>query len=269
MDDFSTLEVMLVDNEDLVRRGFRHALGEAPDITVVADTRVGDEALRMVELRRPQVVLVDAEYEFIRKLAQPSGAAASGFAPGFVPGIVVLTSIDLDSHLFGSLKAGASGFLLKSASQEELTAAVRAVAGGAAFICPTMTRRLIDRFEILPPPQERSHAVALATLSGRETQVLTGMAMGRSNQEIARELHVTPATVKSHVSRILAKLELPNRMHAALMAQRSGLVHSPQPAQAARASAGSQDPPAAQAPSPPGPSRAAGQAGLVKARTTL
>lgn len=260
MDDFSSLEVMLVDNEDLVRRGFRHALGDAPDITVVADTRVGEEALRMVELRRPQVVLVDAGYEFIRKLAQPSAAAASEIAPGMspgmahgvAPGIVVLTSIDLDSHLFGALKAGARGFLLKSASQEELTSAVRAVADGAAFICPTMTRRLIDRFEILPPPQERSHAVALATLSGRETQVLSGIARGRSNQEIAHELHVTPATVKSHVSRILAKLELPNRMHAALLAQRSGLVHSPQPA-----------------PSPPGPSRARGQAGLVKARTTL
>ncbi|MFF3242149.1 LuxR C-terminal-related transcriptional regulator [Streptomyces sp. NPDC002870] len=252
MDDFSSLEVMLVDNEDLVRRGFRHALGEVPDITVVADTRVGEEALRMVELRRPQVVLVDAGYEFIRKLAQPSAAGASEIEPGMSPGIVVLTSIDLDSHLFGALKAGARGFLLKSASQEELTSAVRAVAHGAAFICPTMTRRLIDRFEILPPPQERSHAVALATLSGRETQVLSGIARGRSNQEIAHELHVTPATVKSHVSRILAKLELPNRMHAALLAQRSGLVHSPQPA-----------------PSPPGPSRARGQAGLVKARTTL
>ncbi|MGX1887184.1 LuxR C-terminal-related transcriptional regulator [Streptomyces sp. NPDC055287] len=265
MDEFSTLEVMLVDNEDLVRRGFRHALGEASDITVVADTRVGEEALRMFELRRPQVVLVDAEYEFVRKLAKPSGAAA----PGIVPGIVVLTSIDLDSHLYGSLKAGASGFLLKSASQEELTSAVRAVAGGAAFICPTMTRRLIDRFEILPPPQERSHAVALATLSGRETQVLSGIAMGRSNQEIARELHVTPATVKSHVSRILAKLELPNRMHAALMAQRSGLVHPPQPAQAPRASAGPPVPPSPSSPLSSGRSRAPGQADLVKARTTL
>lgn len=224
MDDVSRLDAILVDNEDLVRRGFRQALGEAPDIAVVADMRVGDEALRMVELRRPQVVLVDAGHDFIRSLALPSGATA--------PGIIVLTSIDLDSHLFGSLKAGARGFLLKNASQEELTSAVRAVAGGAAFICPTMTRRLIDRFEILPPPHERPHAVALAALSGRETQVLSGIAMGRSNQEIARELHVTPATVKSHVSRILAKLELPNRMHAALMAQRSGLVHSTQPVQA-------------------------------------
>ncbi|MFE9999828.1 LuxR C-terminal-related transcriptional regulator [Streptomyces avermitilis] len=225
---------MLVDNEDLVRRGFRQALGEAPYITVVADTRVGEEALRMAELRRPQVVLVDAECEFIRKLAQPSGTALAGVAPG----IIVLTSNALDSHLLGSLKAGARGFLLKSASQDELISAVRAVADGAAFLCPTMTRRLIDRFEILPPPHERSHAVALASLSGRETQVLCGIAMGRSNQEIAHELHVTLATVKSHVSRILAKLELPNRMHAALMAQRSGLVHPPQPPRAKQAAAG-------------------------------
>jgi DNA-binding NarL/FixJ family response regulator len=257
MDDVSTLEVMLVDNEDLVRRGFRQALGEAPDITVVADTRVGEEALRMAELRRPQVVLVDAECEFIGKLARPLGTTV----PRVAPGIIVLTSNALDSHLLGSLKAGARGFLLKSASQDELISAVRAVADGAAFLCPTMTRRLIDRFEILPPPHERSHAVALASLSGRETQVLCGIAMGRSNQEIAHELHVTLATVKSHVSRILAKLELPNRMHAALMAQRSGLVHPPQPPRPKQAAAG---------PLSSGrPSQARRQAGLVNARTTL
>ncbi|MFD6552561.1 LuxR C-terminal-related transcriptional regulator, partial [Streptomyces sp. NPDC058398] len=157
--------------------------------------------------------------------------------PGVAPGIVVLTSNALDSHLLGSLKAGARGFLLKSASQDELVSAVRAVADGAAFLCPTMTRRLIDRFEILPPPHERSHAVALASLSSRETQVLRGIAMGSSNQEIAHDLHVTLATVKSHVSRILAKLELPNRMHAALMAQRSGLAHLPRPPRAEQAAA--------------------------------
>ncbi|MFF7976890.1 LuxR C-terminal-related transcriptional regulator [Streptomyces sp. NPDC007905] len=257
MDDFKKLEVMLVDNEDLVRRGFRQALGEEPDITVVADTRVGEEALRMAELRRPQVVLVDAECEFVRKLARPLGTAG----PGDAPGIIVLTSNALDSHLLGSLKAGARGFLLKSASQDELISAVRAVADGAAFLCPTMTRRLIDRFEILPPPHERSHAVALASLSGRETQVLCGIAMGRSNQEIAHELHVTLATVKSHVSRILAKLELPNRMHAALMAQRSGLVHPPPPPRAKQAAVGPL--------SSCRPSQARGQEGFVNARTTL
>ena len=151
MDEFSTVEVILVDNEDLVRRGFCQALGEAPDISVIVDTRVGEVALRTVELRRPQVVLVDAEYEFIQELARPARAPAAGITPG----IIVLTSIGLDSHLFGSLKAGASGFLLKSASQEELTSAVRAVARGAAFICPTMTRRLIDRFEH-PPAAARA-----------------------------------------------------------------------------------------------------------------
>ncbi|GGO90198.1 hypothetical protein GCM10012280_35170 [Wenjunlia tyrosinilytica] len=145
----------------------------------------------------------------------------------------MLTRTERDGHLYRSLKAGVRGFLLKSAGQEELTFAVRAVAGGEAYICPTMTRRLIDRFEILPPSQERPHTVALAALSGRETQVLSGIAMGRSNQEIARELHLTPATVKSHVSHILAKLELPNRMHAALLAYRTGLVRPPQaPSQA-------------------------------------
>ncbi|GDY33388.1 LuxR C-terminal-related transcriptional regulator [Gandjariella thermophila] len=216
--------VLLVDNEDLVRRGFRHALGEAPDITVVAEARVGGDALRLVGEHRPRVVLVDPGratpqdgVEFVRALARA----------GADTGVIVLTSQARDDHLFRSLRAGARGFLLKSLSQEELVYAVRSVAEGKAFICPAMTRRMLDRFEILPPPDERSATASLAALSRRETQVLAGIAVGKSNQQIARELHLTAATVKSHVSHILAKLRLPNRMHAALLAYRLGLARPP------------------------------------------
>ena len=218
------IKVMLIDNEDLVRRGFRLALGETPDISVVADVRVGAEALRIARERRPRVILVDAGYsrqrgdpEFVRTLARSAAETDSR--------IIVLTSHDVDEYLFHTLKAGASGFLLKAVSQEELVYAVRAVAGGHAFICPVMTRRLIDRFEILPP-RENPHGT-LTALSRREIQILVGIAMGKSNQEIARELYLTAATVKSHVSHILAKLRVPNRVHAALLAYGVGLVRLP------------------------------------------
>jgi DNA-binding NarL/FixJ family response regulator len=217
---------MLVDDEDLVRRGFRQALGEAADITVVAEARVGAEALRLVRERRPGVVLVDVGrrpreegMEFVRELGGVSGMPD--------PGVIVLTSLARDDELFRTLRAGASGFLLKSLSQEELIYAVRSVAAGEAFICPAMTRRLLDRFEILPPPEERSSAASLAGLSPRETQVLAAVAVGKSNQQIAGELHLTAATVKSHVSHILAKLGLPNRMQAALLAYRLGVASPP------------------------------------------
>jgi DNA-binding NarL/FixJ family response regulator len=232
--DAAGIGVMLVDDEDLVRRGFRQALGEATDITVVAEARVGVAALRLVREHRPGVVLVDVGrrsredgVRFVRELAGVAGTPN--------PGIIALTSLARDDDLFRTLRAGASGFLLKSLSQEELIYAVRAVAAGEAFICPAMTRRLLDRFEILPPPDERSWAASLAGLSRRETQVLAGIAAGRSNRQIAAELHLTAATVKSHVSHILAKLGLPNRMHAALLAHRLGVAGPPRsPADAPR-----------------------------------
>jgi DNA-binding NarL/FixJ family response regulator len=224
--DAPIIDVLLIDNEDLVRRGFRQALGEASDIAVVAEARVGAEALRLARVLRPRIVLVDAgssapegRADFVQALARSSGAAS--------PRIIVLTSLDLDDYLVRTLKAGASGFLLKNISQDELIYAVRSVADGHAFICPAMTRRLVERFDILPRPAENSYPAALTVLSGRERQVLIGIAMGKSNQEIAVELYLTAATVKTHVSHILAKLQLPNRLQAALLAYRVGLVRPP------------------------------------------
>ena len=220
------IEVLMIDNEDLVRRGFRQALGEAPDISVVAEARVGAEALRLARTVRPRIILVDAGCstpedgaEFVRVLASGSGPASAG--------IIVLTSLDREDYLVSALRAGASGFLLKNITQEELIYAVRSVADGHAFICPAMTRRLVEGFDIVPRRAEDPYPAALTVLSGREREVLIGIAMGKSNQEIARELYLTAATVKTHVSHILGKLKLPNRLHAALLAYRVGLVRQP------------------------------------------
>ncbi|WP_167978823.1 LuxR C-terminal-related transcriptional regulator [Lentzea indica] len=139
-----------------------------------------------------------------------------------VGGVIALAVEGTDEQLHRVLTDGARGFLLKRSSHEELLAAVRAVARGHAYLCAEVTGRLLDRFEIVPPSEEMDRGLGL--LSDRERQVLVRMARGRSNDEIARELYLTCATVKSHVSHILAKLGQPNRMHAALLAQRMGLL---------------------------------------------
>ncbi|GLZ28688.1 DNA-binding response regulator [Lentzea sp. NBRC 105346] len=200
------VSVLLVDDEDLVRRGFRNALEETPDVTVVAEARTGAEAVDLFPRCEPSVVLT-ADLSVLEPL---HGRA----------GVIVVASSDQDALLHRALLGGARGFLLKRVSHEELVGAVRAVARGHAFICSEMTAHLVDRFELVPPADQLS----LGRLSSRELQVLACVARGRSNDDIARELYLTRATVKSHVSHILAKLRQPNRMHAALYAQRMGLV---------------------------------------------
>src|SRR5215207_10164253 len=155
------IEVLMIDNEDLVRRGFRQALEEAPDIIVVAEARVGGEALRLARTVRPRIILVDAgssppedRAEFVRTLARASASANAG--------IIVLTSVDREDYLVSTLRAGASGFLLKNVTEDELIYAVRSVADGHAFICPAMTRRLVEGFDILPRAAEDPHPAALA-----------------------------------------------------------------------------------------------------------
>ncbi|NUT47971.1 MAG: response regulator transcription factor [Saccharothrix sp.] len=201
--------VLLIDDEVLVRRGFRHALEEADDLTVVGEASGAEEGLRLAQLRRPCVVITADVTDLARLRA-------------FAGGVIALAGEGSDARLHQVLTDGARGFLLKRASHEELLAAVRAVARGHAYLCAEVTGRLLDRFEILPPPEEVDRGLGL--LSERERQVLARMARGRSNEEIARELYLTCATVKSHVSHILAKLGQPNRMHAALFAQRLGLL---------------------------------------------
>lgn len=202
--------VLLIDDEVLVRKGFRYALEEAPDVVVVGESARAAEGLPLAQRHRPHVVLTADVTELARLRTCASG------------GVIVLAVQGTDEQLHRVLAGGARGFLLRSASHEELLAAVRAVAHGHAYLCAEMTGRLLDRFEILPPQEEADRGLGL--LSERERQVLVRMARGRSNDEIARELYLTCATVKSHVSHILAKLGQPNRMHAALLAQRLGLL---------------------------------------------
>ncbi|MCX2946750.1 LuxR C-terminal-related transcriptional regulator [Lentzea sp. NEAU-D7] len=204
------VSVLLIDEEALVRTGFRHALEEDADVVVVGDTARAAEGLLLAQRHRPQVVIT-ADITAIARLR----TCAAG-------GVIMLAVEDTDEQLHRVLHDGARGFLLKRSSREELLAAVRAVARGHAYLCAEVTGRLLDRFEIVPPSEEADRGLGL--LSDRERQVLVRMARGRSNDEIARELYLTCATVKSHVSHILAKLGQPNRMHAALLAQRMGLL---------------------------------------------
>lgn len=212
------IDVILADSDDLVRHGLRSFLHEEIDIQIVGEARCAGEAIQLAERYAPDVVITEAWGQPIEVVDLFHRFTILGAR------IIALASLDDDSYLFTSLKAGASGFLLKSATQAELSYAVRAVAAGHAVICPPMTRRLIDRFEIRPPTESQSCVAALITLSGRETQVLEMIAFGRSNSDIGTGLCLSLATVKSHVSNILAKLNLENRTQAALFASHLGLT---------------------------------------------
>jgi DNA-binding NarL/FixJ family response regulator len=219
---------MLIDDEELVRRGLRSALDEYPGVHVVADVVPGAIAVEMIRRLHPEVILTDTRIgpqqsvEFVRRIAVEKW--------GHSLSIVAITRFDDDDYMFRVLKAGARGFLLKKeATEDELVRSIEAVAAGNAYICPSMTRRLIDHFETLPPPGTNLFSSILDRLSDREVEVLTGIAAGKSNQQIASELHLTSATVKSHVSRILGKLRLTNRMQAALLAYQAGLIRAPIP----------------------------------------
>ncbi|MFC5056009.1 response regulator transcription factor [Saccharothrix xinjiangensis] len=212
------IDVVLVDEEDLSRRGFTAALNEEPDIRVVADTGSAVDAVPLVERYRPDVVLTDVgapgaeAVELTRRLTCARTA----------PAVMLLTSAGREDVLFSALRAGASGFLLKKTSLPELSQAIRAVAAGQAVICPPMTRLLLDRLGTLPVAR-RASTEAWSRLSARELDVLRALAGGRSNQEIAQELHLSVATVKSHISNLLGKLELRNRVEAALFVYQNSL----------------------------------------------
>lgn len=222
------VRVMLIDDEELVRRGLRSALEESPEVHVVADIAPGSSAIEMIRRLRPKVVLADTRtgpqesIEFVRRIAAERWDHPLS--------VIAITRFDDDDYMFRVLKAGARGLLLKKdATKDELVRSIDAVAAGNAYICPSMTRRLIELFDTMPPPGANLFSSLLDRLSDREVEVLIGIAAGKSNQEIAAELHLTSATVKSHVSRILGKLRLTNRMQAALLAYQVGLIRAPMP----------------------------------------
>ncbi len=217
------VRVFLVDDQELVRAGFRMVVDSQPDMVVVGEAGDGGEALEKLAVTRTDVVLMDVRMprldgvEATRRVRSGCGDDA--------PRVIVLTTFDLDEYAFAALKAGASGFLLKDAPPADLLSAIRSVCTGDAVVAPSTTRRLLERFvHHLPDPRPTQVHDGLAALTGREREVLLTVARGLSNAEIAGELYLSEATVKTHVGRILAKLGLRDRVQLVVFAYESGLV---------------------------------------------
>jgi len=215
------IRIALVDDQELVRTGFRMVLDAQPDMTVTGEAADGAAAIRLARPETVDVVVMDVRMPGMDGLE----ATRQICAAGPVPRVLMLTTFDLDEYAFAALKAGASGFLLKDVPPQELLFAIRSVYSGDSVVAPSTTRRLIDRFVPLfdgpadPPP-------SLAELTEREREVLIQVAAGLSNSEIAAKLFVSEATVKTHVGRILSKLGLRDRVQAVVMAYETGLVRA-------------------------------------------
>ncbi|MDI6101059.1 response regulator transcription factor [Actinoplanes sp. NEAU-A12] len=215
-----SIRVVLVDDQVLVRTGFRMILDETGDIEVVGEAGDGAAALEVTTRTRPDVVLMDV------RMPGVDGITATGRIRSLSPSpkVIILTTFDLDEYLFSGLRAGASGFLLKDTLAEDLIAAIRVVVSGEAVTAPTATRRLIAHFVAAPPAAPSVPDGRLAVLTVREREVLTLIARGLSNAEIASELRVSEGTVKTHIGRILAKLGLRDRVQAVILGYECGLV---------------------------------------------
>jgi DNA-binding NarL/FixJ family response regulator len=216
------IRVLLVDDQALLRMGFRLILEAEPDIEVVGEAADGAAGVTMASALHPDVVLMDVRMPGMDGIA----ATAAVTAAGPDSKVIILTTFDLDEYVFAGLKAGASGFLLKDAPPADLLAAIRSVASGDAVLAPAATRRLIHQFAALLPDPGRQHDRDAITgkLTDREQTVFAQLAAGRSNREIAADLHLSEGTVKVHVGRILAKLGLRDRVQAVVLAYESGLI---------------------------------------------
>jgi DNA-binding NarL/FixJ family response regulator len=214
-----TIRVVLVDDQAMVRTGLRMVLAAEPDIEVVGEAADGAAGVQVVTRTRPDVVLLDVRMPGVDGLE----AARRIVAAELPTRVVVLTTFDEDEYVAAALRAGVSGFLLKVAPPEDLVAAVRTVAAGHGLLDPAVTLRVIESFAAAPAP-DPARAGALAQLTERETDVLALVAAGLSNAEIAARLYLGEATVKTHVSRVLLKLGLRDRVQAVAFAYESGLV---------------------------------------------
>ncbi|MEU8296015.1 response regulator transcription factor [Micromonospora sp. NPDC048909] len=212
------IRVVVVDDEHLVRAGLRVILEAAPDITVVGEAADGSAALVEARRLRPDVVLLDVRMPGTDGLAAAPEVVAAG------PKVIMLTTFDLDEYVHQALRAGAVGFLLKDTPPRELAAAVRTVAAGNAMLAPTVTRRLISSFAERGPARREAARQRLDLLTGRELEIIREVAHGHANAEIARRRAMSEATVKAHVSRALAKLQVTNRVQAAILVHDADLT---------------------------------------------
>ncbi|MDK3258113.1 response regulator [Blastococcus capsensis] len=216
-----TVRVVVADDQPMVRAGLRSLLEGEDGVAVVGDARDGEEALACIRRLEPDVVLMDIRMPVLDGLAATRRLVTGGSRTR----VLVLTTFDLDEYVFDALRAGASGFLLKDATAEELLSAVRTIAAGEAVLAPSVTRRVIEAFGTAPRADPRL-ADRLAVLSPREVEVLRLLGRGRANAEIARDLVVSDATAKTHVSNVLTKLGLRDRVQAVIFAYESGLLRT-------------------------------------------
>jgi DNA-binding NarL/FixJ family response regulator len=216
-----SIRLLIVDDQELVRTGFRLFLETKDDLEVVGEAGDGEEAIELAHDLRPDVILMDIRMPRMDGVEATARLTASRLKPP--PRVLVLTTFDLDEYVFGALRAGAAGFLLKDAPRERLVEAIRVVHAGEALLSPSITRRLVEEFAARTDPLEPSAAL-LEELTPREREVLVLVARGLSNGEIAKRLVVTEATVKSHVGSLLMKLGLRDRVQAVVFAYEHGIV---------------------------------------------
>ena len=215
-----TTKVAVIDDQEIVRAGFAALLGTQDDFRVVGTAADGEEAVELCRAERPHVVLMDVRMPVLDGIEATRRVVSAGKRP---PRVIMLTTFDLDEYVYDALGAGASGFLLKDVTADTLFEAVRVVAAGDALLAPGVTRRLIAEFARLRPSAPSSPD-ALVELTPRETEVLRLVAEGLSNGEIAERLVVSDETIKTHVSRVLSKLDVRDRTQAVVVAYESGLV---------------------------------------------
>ena len=215
------IRIVVVDDDALVRAGLRMIIESADDLQVVAEGSDGSQAVDLIRAHRPDVVLMDI------RMPVMDGLTATGQlrADPQPPAVIVLTTFDLDDYVLRALRAGAAGFMLKDTPPRQLLDGIRAVASGEAMLSPSVTRRLIDRFATDPRQERRQAALArIGRLTDREREVFGAVAAGGSNAQIGRELFMSEATVKTHVSRLLDKLDAANRVQLAILAHDAGLT---------------------------------------------